>query len=317
MIVVASSNGKVGIGEAIRLLREGGSALDAVEAGIRLVEANPEDHSVGYAGYPNILGQVELDASIMDGKTLASGAVGAMRGYMHPISVARKVMDNLPHVLLVARGAERFAEEMGFLPEELLTEETSEIWERHLREHMPAESFQQLDTLNDLWRWVGLATDPERTRGTVNFIAKDGQGDIATGVSTSGWAWKYPGRLGDSPIVGAGNYADNRYGAAACTGMGEMAIRASTAHSIIFYMKMGHDVSEAGQLAMRDLHDLGGRYLSTMNAIAIDREGNHAGFTTSPDRTYIYQTADLDEPVELKRVYVPLGSRWDSNIGGS
>jgi beta-aspartyl-peptidase (threonine type) len=312
MIVVASSNGNVGIHEAMNVLRAEGTALDAVEAGIRLVEANPEDHSVGYAGYPNILGQVELDASIMDGRTLASGAVGAMRGYLQAISVARRVMDKLPHVLLVAQGAERFAAEMGFIPEVLLTEEVSRIREQRLLANMPVEIFQRLDAQTDLWRWVGLATDPERTRGTVNFIARDSRGDIASGVSTSGWAWKYPGRLGDSPVIGAGNYADNRYGAAACTGMGEMAIRASTAHSIVFYIKMGHSVEEAGRLAMADLQDLGGRYVSVMNAIAIDREGNHAGFTTSPDRTYIYQTDDMDEAVEIKRIYAPLSSRWGS-----
>ncbi len=104
MIVVASKNGIVGIKESMRVLEAGGSAVDAVEAGIRLVEANPDDHSVGYSGYPNLLGQVELDASIMDGCNLAAGAVGAMQGYKHPISVARRVMDNLPHVFLVGRG---------------------------------------------------------------------------------------------------------------------------------------------------------------------------------------------------------------------
>src|SRR5689334_2921775 len=122
MIVVTSANGVIGLPAAVEILRAGGTALDAVEAATRLVEANPDDHTVGYGGYPNLLGEVELDASIMDGRTLRAGAVGALKGYRHPISVARKVMAELPHVLLVGEGAARFAAEMGFEAEDLLTE---------------------------------------------------------------------------------------------------------------------------------------------------------------------------------------------------
>jgi beta-aspartyl-peptidase (threonine type) len=175
---------------------------------------------------------------------------------------------------------------------------------------MPEDVLRNLEDQDDLWRWVGLATDPERTRGTVNFIARDAQGHIACGVSTSGWAWKYPGRLGDTPIIGAGNYADDRYGAAGCTGMGEMAIRASTAHTVVSYLKAGLSLEAAGRQAMEDLNDLGGRYLSVMNLIAMDANGNHVGFTSMRGRTYIYQTRDMPEPVEVERVYVPLKSRW-------
>lgn len=313
MIVVASSNGIVGITEAMRILKAGGSAVAAVEAGIRLVEANPDDHSVGYSGYPNILGQVELDASIMDGQTLMAGAVAAMQGFKHPISVARRVMDKLPHVFLVGAGAERFAAEMGFEREELLTEEARRVWQKGLeRSGVPAEALAGLVERSDLWRLVELATDPERTRGTVNFLAQDGQGNICGGVSTSGWAWKYPGRLGDSPVIGAGLYADNRYGAAACTGMGEMAIRASTAHSVVFYMKMGLSLKEAGWRAMEDLNDLGGYYLSRMNFIALDAEGQPAGFSTEAGLTYIYMTGEMEQPVEVERSHVMVEKRWGS-----
>ncbi len=156
-----------------------------------------------------------------------------------------------------------------------------------------------------------LATDPERTKGTVNFIAQDAHGDIACGVSTSGWAWKYPGRVGDSPIIGAGNYADNRYGAAACTGMGEMAIRAATAHSLIFYMKIGLSVQEAGQRAMQDLNDLDGRFLGMMRIITLDKNGNHAGFSSAEGHTYIIQTDDMSTPAEVTRTFVPIRSRWE------
>jgi beta-aspartyl-peptidase (threonine type) len=310
MLIIASTNGTVGIEEAMHRLKTGGSAVDAVETGIRAVEANPEDHTVGYGGYPNILGQVELDAAIMDGRVLSAGAVGALQGYPHPISVARKVMERLPHVFLVGEGAARFAAEMGFEPRDLLTPEAHAVWEKQLRADLPAEEFEQLGALPNLWKWVELATDPERARGTVNFIAQDASGNIAAGVSTSGWAWKYPGRLGDSPVVGAGLYADNRAGAAACTGMGEMAIRAGTAHGVVFYLKTGLSLEQAGCQAMEDLAALGGRYLSVMSFIAVDRHGRHLGFSNLEDRTYIYQTDGMEKPLEVPRIFVPTQRRW-------
>jgi beta-aspartyl-peptidase (threonine type) len=144
----------------------------------------------------------------------------------------------------------------------------------------------------------------------VNFIAQDAQGNICAGASTSGWPWKYPGRLGDTPVVGAGVYADNRYGAAACTGMGEMAIRACTAHSVVLYLKMGSSLAEAGRQAMADLNDLGGRYLASMNFIALDREGHCASFSSAEDKTYICMTDDMDEPEERPRICVPTKARW-------
>jgi len=313
MLVIASQNGRVGIEAAMRVLRDGGLAMDAVEAGIRLVEASSDDHSVGYGGYPNLLGEVELDAAIMDGSDLTSGAVGALKGYPYPISVARKVLEKLPHVFLVGEGAARFAAEMGFEACELLTETARETWEKRLREDVSLDVLAHLAEQPDLWRYVEIATDPERARGTTNFIAQDARGNLAVGVSTSGWAWKYPGRIGDSPIVGAGLYADNRYGAAACTGTGEMAIRAATAHSVVFYMKMELSVVEAGQRAMADLNDLGGRYLSGMNFIAVDREGNHAGFSSREDARYVYFTDTMDTPAEAPRLYIPLNERWHRN----
>ncbi len=311
MIVVASSNGRIGINAATQILRQGGTAVDAVEAVIRLVEANPEDHTVGFNGYPNILGEVELDASIMNGRTLESGAVGALKGVPYAITIARQVMEQIPHVMLVGEGASRFATEMGHPQQaEMLLPETHEVWAGRLRSDMSDFDIAHIAQRTDLTHWVALATDPERAKGTVNFIAQDKNGDICTGVSTSGWAWKYPGRLGDSPIIGAGNYADNRFGAAACTGMGEMAIRACTAHSLVFYMKMGLSVTEASERAMIDLRDLDGRFISVMNLIAIDKDGNHAGYSSVDGRSYIYQTPDMVECAELARTIVSIPPRW-------
>ena len=311
MIVVASSNGKVGISAAMAVLRNGGSAIDAVEAGIRLVESNPQDDTVGLGGIPNLLGQVELDASIMDGRTLAAGAVAALQGYEHPISIARKVMEELPHVLLAGSGAERFAAEMGFQRGELLTEKARETWEKRLHQAIPEAVMANLEEEPDLRQWVKRVRESRRAGGTVNFLAQDADaasltgGNICAGVSTSGQGWKYPGRVGDSPLIGAGNYADNRYGAAACTGLGEMAILAGTAHSVVLYLKMGLSLEEAGRQAMEDLHDLTAPYLGEMNIVTLDKDGHHAAFSNRKERTYVYMTREMDEPEELPRVLVP------------
>jgi len=307
MLVVASANGQVGIQEAMRVLRNGGSALDAVEAGVRLVESNPDDHTVGYSGLPNLLGEVELDASVMDGLTLRAGAVGAVRNYEHAISLARKVMEELPHVMLVGSGAERFAREMGFPERNLLTPEAEKVWREIFEGDVPSVYRERMRYLDSIRRFAKLAVDPERPNETVNFIAMDAQGNLAAGVSTSGWAWKYPGRLGDSPVIGAGNYADNRYGAAACTGRGEMAMRLCTAHSIVMYLKMGMSVTDAGTTAINDLAYLVDPYFGRVSIIATDARGNHAAFSNAPDTTYVYLTEDMDTYVEAPRTHVPTG----------
>lgn len=304
MLVVASANGRIGLPRAMEILRGGGSALDAVEAACRPVESNPDDHTVGYSGLPNLLGQVELDASIMDGTTLAAGAVGALQGYEHAISVARRVMEEMPHVLIVGEGAARFARESGFETRDLLTEAARKIWEARLydtiREGEPgALAFQE-----KVKQWVKLAADPERPNETVNFIARDGQGNLATAVSTSGWAWKYPGRLGDSPIIGAGNYCDTRYGAACCTGRGEMAIRCATARSVVLYMKLGMYLEEACREAMGDLRQLDDRFAGTLSIIAADKDGNHLAVSNRPGTSYVFMTDQMSEPEERERLIV-------------
>ena len=217
--VVASGNGLPGIEQAGEILRQSGTALDAVEQGTRRVESNVQDESVGSCGLPNVLGQVEQDASIMEGRALAVGAVGALAGYEHPISVARRVMELTPHVLLVGAGAHRFAAEMGFRPCDLHNEETQRKWRERLRQFLSEDEIAHLAERPELLPVVKEIVQA-RLHGTINFLARDAHEDIAGAVSTSGWPWKYPGRLGDSPIIGAGNYADNRYGAAACTGYG-------------------------------------------------------------------------------------------------
>ena len=311
MIVIASANGNAGIRQAVEVLRNGGSALDAVETGIWPVEDNPLDNSVGFGGLPNILGKVELDALIMDGRTLQSGAVGCVSGFAHPISLARKVMEKLPHVFLVGPGAERFGREMGFAQQEMLSDAARAAWREKLASLLPADEIERLEERADLAALVRQASSPKRSKGTTNFIARTDAGDLAVGVSTSGWGFKYPGRLGDSPVIGAGGYADNRYGAAACTGMGEMAIRASTARSVVLYMKMGMSLTAAGTQAMEDLRDLGGPYLSGMNIIAMDRDGSHAAFSSAPDQSYVWMTGADADYTTAPRARIELPERWD------
>lgn len=308
-LVVASANGRVGIEEAIRVLRSGGSAVDAVEAGITLVEANPDDHSVGYSGLPNLVGEVELDASIMDGRGLRAGSVGALHGYQDAIALARSVMEKLPHVLVVGAGAERFARDSGLSAVDLLTSKAEEVWRSRFNGNDPAIGNARETCYAKIHELVHVITadpeQPEDHHGTVNFIARDHDGNIACGVSTSGWAWKYPGRLGDSPIIGAGNYADNRWGAAACTGRGEMAQRCCTAHSIVTFMRFGMELAQALKTAMIDLRSLDDPYSSDMNIVAIDREGNHCGASTSLDKTYIFMTETMSTYEEDVRIHVP------------
>ena len=302
--IVASTNAGVGIADGMAVLRAGGTVVDAVVATIRRVEENPEDHSVGFSGLPNALGEVELDASIMDGRTLATGAVAALKGYQDAIDLAAAVMRELPHVLIAGEGAVRLAAEVGLSPRDLLTPEAQAIWASRLGDASTDSAYQA--KVRELASQ--LSRDPERphdAHGTVNVIARDGFGNLACGVSTSGWAWKYPGRVGDSPIVGAGNYADNRYGAAACTGRGEMAQRLCTAHSVVTFMRCGMPLREALREAAADLHRLEDRYWSEVNIIGIDREGDYYAVSTVPGKTFIAMTADMHDFVELEREFVP------------
>lgn len=310
-IIISSHNGAFALPEAMELLKSGGSAVDAVVLGCTRVEANPEDHTVGFSGLPNLLGEVELDASVMDGKGLRAGSVGALKGYQDAAKLAQHVMETLPHVLLGGDGPMRLAEEFGLTPTNLLTPEAEEIWKSRLDDAEDRDS----SYLSRIRQMVNLAEDPEiaeRTgtgepaHGTVNFIAMDTYGNIATGVSTSGWAWKYPGRMGDSPVIGAGNYADNRWGAAACTGRGEMAQRCLTAHSVVTFMRFGMSLDEALQQAMLDLNALDDPYASEMNILAMDKDGNPGAASSNSSKEFALMTADMSEAEMRPRTYVEL-----------
>ncbi len=300
MILVTNNEGTSGVPVTAQRLREGQSALDAIEAGIRLVESDDNVRTVGRGGWANLLGEVELDAAIMDGTTLRSGAVGALKNFLHPVSIARQVLERLPHEFLVGEGAARFAAEIDAERGELLMPWAATAWQKW---------FDKEVTTADKKRWPDVpladycrhAIDPEVGRDTTVFLAIDRNDNVACGTSTSGWGWKYPGRLGDSPVIGAGSYADSRYGACACTGAGEMAIRCGTARSVVLYMKLGMSVDEAVLEATNDMRALKGGLISRITIHAIDRKGNHKVVAVNGDgqQNYWLWQDGLETPVMM------------------
>jgi len=231
-------------GPAWTILAAGGSALDAAIAGATVVELDPEDQSVGYGGLPNEEGVVQLDASVMSGKLRKSGAVGALERIKTPSQVARLVLERTDHVLIVGEGALRFARAHGFEEENLLTEKSRLQWLKWKENLSPDDD------------WLPPADGIYRDRngrpvGTINVLAMDAAGDVAGCTTTSGLAYKIPGRLGDSPIIGAGLYVDNEVGAAGATGRGEEVIKTCGTFSIIESMRRGDAPEEACRDALK------------------------------------------------------------------
>ena len=214
---------------AQQVFARGGDLLEALEKGVNVVEDDPKVTSVGFNGLPNEDGVVQLDASIMDGRTHQAGSVAALERIKNPISVARKVMERTKHVLLVGAGANAFAKKLGFKEQELMSPEARREWEQRAKD--PKASFWRDGSVHD----------------TVCAIAMDARGDLASAVSTSGLAGKLAGRVGDSPLIGPGNYCDNEVGAACATGIGELAIRNVASFAIVERMRAGVDPTRACQ----------------------------------------------------------------------
>ena len=295
--MIASERGEVGLAAGIGLLRAGASALDAVEAAVRVVESDEDNHTVGVGGLPNLLGQVELDASIMDGATRQAGAVAAVTGFPHPISIARAVCERLPqHLLLVGAGAERFADEVGIERGPTLTDEARRRW----RDGLSAAGIESAEARfgpgerayrqQVIERLASMGV-PDGPWDTVNVLALDAAGNLAAGVSTSGYPWKYPGRVSDSAIIGAGNYCDNAVGAAACTGRGELAIRGTTARSVLHALAADGDPAKACAGALAQTLDLPDEFRSPLQALCLTPDGRHGGASTVPGATYSVMTA--------------------------
>jgi N4-(beta-N-acetylglucosaminyl)-L-asparaginase len=240
------------------ILKNGGSAVDAVEKAANVIEVDPEDTSVGYGGLPNEQGVVQLDSSFMDGKTYSAGAVACLENIKTPSSVARLVMQHTDHVLLVGAGALEFARAWGFQEENLLTEKARKIWLRWKEGLSKTDDWGSPEHLQDLQKeesyWRDFP-DIEYHYGTTNVIAIDSNGDIAGCTTTSGLAFKLNGRVGDSPIIGAGLYVDNEVGAAGATGRGEDVIKSCASYYMVLKMKEGFSPQQATEAALQMIVD--------------------------------------------------------------
>jgi beta-aspartyl-peptidase (threonine type) len=307
IVVIASRNGEKAVREAIRVLKSGGGVLDAVEEGVKLVEDDPADQTVGYGGLPNLLGEVELDASIMDGATLRIGAVAGIKHFKNPISISRRVMEQTPHVLLIGEGADKFAKLQGFQETNLLTPEAKKRYEEMMTGKAPlySEAYRKIHSELLLWyrKYIESKKDSD---GTVNLIVRDSKGNLAVGVSTSGIALKMPGRTGDSPIIGAGNYADNTAGAAACTGRGELSIRICLAKHVVDLMRQRVRVQDACIDGIKKIIQLNDPLGGGMNVLAMDRNGETAGASTASEIFYFYQDDKLLEPMKKPSLQVKI-----------
>lgn len=239
--VVSSGNGLRATEKAMEMLKAGADPLDAVIAGVNIVEDDPNDMSVGYGGLPNEDGVVELDAAVMHGPTHDTGAVAALRNIKNPSKVAKLVMERTDHALLVGEGALRFARAHGFREENLLTENARRIWLRWKENLSEKDNWfpPKSDKLSaDLEPFVMIY-------GTINCIALDARGSLAGVTTTSGLSFKLAGRVGDSPIIGAGLYVDNEVGAAGSTGRGEANIQNCSSFMLVEFMARGASPEEA------------------------------------------------------------------------
>jgi N4-(beta-N-acetylglucosaminyl)-L-asparaginase len=262
------------------ILAADGTALDAVEAATNIIEVDPQDASVGYGGLPNQDGVVQLDASIMDGRTYNAGAVAAIENIKNPSSVARLVMEQTDHVILVGEGALDFARKWGFDEENLLTERARAAWLNWRINLSDTDDWGPPDHLvGEGAVQTGARFDGpvEYEHGTVNVLAIDSRGDIAGITSTSGLSWKIPGRIGDSPIIGAGLYVDNEVGAAAATGRGEDVIKSCASYYIVLRMKDGRTPQEACEDALRMILDryrnVNPEFVPGEKFVAVNRDG--------------------------------------------
>ncbi len=297
-LLLVNHDGSVAIDEASKSLKKKTPLLDVVEQAIRQVEADVSIKVVGFGGYPNALGQMELDAGIMDGTSRKTGSVGAVNSCPHPISLARKVMELLPHEILVGEGADRFAAECGLSGDNLLSEDRMEDWQEWVNENVDEDA-------QDEWPDVPLVPLMESSgfqneKDTVVMLGQDASGGIVSAASSSGWPYKYPGRLGDSPIIGAGHYADSRFGAAACTHTGEMSIRTGASRSVVLYMKMGMSLEEACRETLADVQTLESGVLEQLVIYGIDKEGKHYACSNAQAKPYSIWTSDMKAPTKAK-----------------
>ncbi len=269
--------------EAWKQLKNGKSGLDAIEAGVMIPEEDPKVRSVGYGGFPDREGKVTLDACIMNSNS-DCGAVSFLQGIKHPISVAKKVLEETPHVMLTGKGAQDFALSKGFVIENLLTVESEKDWKDWLEKskYKPIINMENHDT--------------------ISMLILDEKGDLAGGCTTSGAAWKMHGRVGDSPIIGAGLFLDNDIGAAAATGLGEAVIRTAGSAMVVELMRQGKSPEEACKEIVERIHlkhknhkDM--EYLQ-VGFIALNKNGEYGGYSLRSGFNYAVYDKDKGNRME-------------------
>jgi N4-(beta-N-acetylglucosaminyl)-L-asparaginase len=312
-VVISSSNGnrfknggaKTCVETAFEKMRRGDDVLDALIAGVNIVELDPEDTSVGYGGLPNSEGVVQLDSCCMHGAKKRAGGVGALEGVRTPSLVAKAVMDVTDHHLIVGKGAQNFARAMGFkIEDDLNTERSRALWLKWKRETDPLHYLDPIKR-QEAMRRVELQMiadgliDPHHFYGTINCDGVNAKGDVCGVTTTSGLAWKIPGRLGDSPILGAGLYVDNEVGAAGSTGRGEANLYNLCSFLIVEEMRRGAHPKDAGMTALRRIksNTIEKRLLNDrgepnfgITFYILNRKGEHAGVAMygGPNATYSY-----------------------------
>ncbi|HKQ37552.1 MAG TPA: N(4)-(beta-N-acetylglucosaminyl)-L-asparaginase [Verrucomicrobiae bacterium] len=301
-VVIASGNGLQATARAMELIKQGKDAVEAVVEGVTIVEDDPKDNSVGYGGLPNEEGVVELDASVMHGPTGRGGAVAAMQNIRHAAQVAKRVMERTDHVLIVGAGALKFAKAHGFKEENLLTDESREAW------------LKWKETLNNRDDWLpphdentkdisAIVNKANRHYGTINCNALDLKGNLSGCTTTSGLAFKLAGRVGDSPILGAGLWVDNDVGAAGSTGRGEANLLACSSVMVVEYMRQGKTPEAAclaaceriaKQTKMRRLLDDDGHPNFDVRFYAINKRGEFGSASIWSGGTFTINTGERE-----------------------
>jgi N4-(beta-N-acetylglucosaminyl)-L-asparaginase len=278
-VAISSRNGLAAVEKAMEIVYNGGDCLDAAVAGVKIQEDDPEDTSVGYGGLPNERGVVQLDASVMHGPTHRAGAVGALENIRYASEVAKIIMERTKRVFLVGKGALEFARMYGFKEENLLTEQARTLWQYWVENRSKFDDYMTpTESLDDI---------PEQLRyfidigGTINLNVLDTQGNLGGCTTTSGLAFKIPGRVGDSPIIGAGLYVDNEFGAAGSTGLGEVNIQTCASFLVVEEMGRGKTPTDACVAVCRRIVDRtkvhylwrDGRPAFNVNFYAVNKRG--------------------------------------------
>lgn len=314
-LVIASSNGLKATEKAMQLIQQGVDTLDAVIAGVNLVEEDPNDRSVGYGGLPNEEGVVQLDSSVMHGPSRGAGSVAALEGFKYPSRVAKLVMERTDHVLMVGEGALKFALAMGFEKQDLLTPEAREIWLKWKRDLNPSD-----DWISPEDRLPRAMADQERRQvgrvlqhyGTINCNAINEHGEISGVTTTSGLSFKIPGRVGDSPIIGAGLYVDNEVGACGSTGRGEANLKTCASFMVVEFMRQGVSPEEAGLRVLKRiventvepyLKDEKGRPRFDVKFYALNKTGEFSGTAIWSGSQYALHTGETSEHHDVSYLF--------------